>query len=235
MGEKDGKLTRSVDEICSALAARYPDGAPDEGVVRGQGFDYLTHHWTDRWPHPLPLPEILSHGPERGHIRRSELFAMAREVSGPESVLNFYVAVCAWGTGTKAQRVARVVKPLHVPGALEALRRSFHAAQSVDPVQAYRRLNLADMDRIKGFGPAFFTKWLYFAAYDNPDRAEPSVPLILDARVANALGWPPSNRRWPSSAYAQYLLTAAEVNAAWSPGSSRHVIEYALFKVGGQG
>lgn len=150
-----------------------------------------------------------------------------------DSMLNLYVAVCAWGTGTKAQRVARVVKPLHEDGALAALQRSFHAARSLDPVEAYRRLNLTDQDRLKGFGPAFFTKWLYFAAYDEPERRERGAPLILDARVANALGWPPVSGRWPSSAYAEYLDTAAEINARWCPSSSRHVVEYALFKIGG--
>ncbi|GKV72017.1 hypothetical protein NCCP2145_13980 [Pseudarthrobacter sp. NCCP-2145] len=85
-----------------------------------------------------------------------------------------------------------------------------------------------------GFGPAFFTKWLYFAAYDDPERRQGSAPLILDARVANALGWPPTSGRWPSSAYAEYLRTAAKINALWCPSSSQHVIEYALFKIGGR-
>jgi len=46
-----------------------------------------------------------------------------------ESVLNLYVSVCAWGTGTKAQRVARVVQPILEDGALDALQRSFEAAR----------------------------------------------------------------------------------------------------------
>lgn len=154
---------------------------------------------------------------------------MAGQVTSVESVLNLYVAVCAWGTGTKAQRVARVVKPLHEDGVLDALQRSFHAARTMDPVTAYRRLNSPDEDRIKGFGPAFFTKWLYFAAYDQPGRHGERPPLILDARVANALGWPPRTDRWPSSAYAQYLDTAAEINALWCPSETKHVVEYALF------
>lgn len=219
-------------EICQDLRAKFPEGAPAERVVRSQGFDYLTRHWTDRWPRRLPIPAALS-GPERVSVSRSELFAMAAEASSIESVLSLYVSVCAWGTGTKAQRVARVVKPLHEDGALDALQRSLQAARSVDPVEAYRRLNLRDEDRIKGFGPAFFTKWLYFAAYDDPERHERRPPLILDARVAKALGWPPVSGRWPSSAYAEYLETATEINAAWSPSSSRHVVEYALFKIGG--
>ena len=57
------------------------------------------------------------------------LFAMAAEVSSIESVLNLYVSVCAWGTGTKAQRVARVVQPILEDGALDALQRSFEAAR----------------------------------------------------------------------------------------------------------
>jgi hypothetical protein len=197
-------LTRTVEEICQRLEARFPEGAPADRVVRAQGFDYLTVHWTDRWPAHLPIPGLLS-GPERGHVSRSDVFAIAADVSSVESVLNLYVAVCAWGTGTKAQRVARVVKPLHEDGAADALRRSFEAARSMDPVEAYRRLNLNDEDRIKGFGPAFFTKWLYFAAYDDPARHERRPPLILDARVANSLGWPPVSGRWPSSAYSEYL------------------------------
>lgn len=222
-----------MNDICKALSTRFPEGPPAEGIVRSQGFDYLSSHWTNRWPDHLPIPEALG-GAERRHVNRSKLFAMAREVSSAEAVLNLYVAVCAWGTGTKAQRVARVVKPLYENGALDALQRSFNAARSTDPVDAYRRLNSADGDRIKGFGPAFFTKWLYFAAYDSTHRPEGSVPLILDARVANALGWPTVAGRWPSSAYSEYLHTAAEINDAWCPFSSRHVIEYALFKIGGK-
>lgn len=232
-------MPRSVEEICSALEAKFPEGAPSEHVVRSQGFDYLTHHWTDRWPRPLPIPAALK-GSGRRHVTRSALFDLAAEVSSvgaeqlsTERVLNLYVSVCAWGTGTKAQRVARVVKPLHEGGALDALRNSFHAARTLDPVEAYRRLNSPDKDRIKGFGPAFFTKWLYFAAYDDPERHERHPPLILDARVAKALGWPPVTKRWPSASYAEYLEAASQINVAWSPFSSRHVVEYALFKLGG--
>ena len=75
----DGELSRTVEEICQDLKTEFSEGAPTEQVVRSQGFDYLTRHWTDRWPRQLPLPDALS-GPERRHVSRSELFAMAAEV-----------------------------------------------------------------------------------------------------------------------------------------------------------
>lgn len=225
-------MSKSVKEVCQELEARFPEGPPTEEAVRSQGFDYLTRHWTNRWPQSLPIPTLLN-GEERQHVNRSELFAMAKKVSSAESILDLYVAVCAWGTGTKAQRVARVVKPLHEDGALDALHRSFHKAQSIDPVEAYQHLNLTSEDRIKGFGPAFFTKWLYFAAYDDPERHELRRPLIFDDRVVRALGWATVPNRQPSSAYGRYLDLAAEIRACWCPSSSSHVVEYALFKLGG--
>lgn len=220
-----------MKEICEALAARFPDGAPSDATVRSQGSDYFPQHWTSRWPAHLPLPAAL-HSSERLHIDRSDLFAMAEEVSSNEDILNLYVSVCAWGTGPKARMVARVVPPLHQDGALDSLQRSFNAARSLDPIEAYRRLNMTGEDRIKGFGPAFFTKWLYFAAYDDPARTQQLRPLILDERVSNALGWPPISGRRPSSDYAQYLETAAKINSSWAPSSPSHTIEYALFQIG---
>lgn len=230
--ERELTLNRTVEEICEVLTASFPDGAPTDAAVRSQGSDYFPQHWTSRWPAHLPLPAALHSSELRRYINRSGLFAMAEETSSSEDILNLYVSICAWGTGTQAQRVARVVKPLHEEGALDSLQRSFTAARSLDPIEAYRRLNMTGEDRVKGFGPAFFTKWLYFAAYNDPTRTQQLRPLILDERVSNALGWPPISGRRPSSDYAQYLETAAKINSAWAPNSPSHAIEYALFQIG---
>lgn len=171
-------MNKTVEEIRQGLNARFPEGPPTDRLVRSQGFDYLTRHWLDRWPQSLPIPDVLG-GPERRHISRSELFTMAKEVSSIESVLDLYVAVCAWGTGTKPQRVARVVKPLHEEGALYALQRSFHKARSLDPVEAYRHLNLTDEDRVKGFGPAFSRSGSISPRMTIPDDIRCDLPSFL--------------------------------------------------------
>jgi hypothetical protein len=183
----------------------------------------------------VPLPALLAED-GRGRIDRAELFSMAAaSPSSPEELLNFYVGICAWGTGTKAQRVARVIKPLNQPGLLEALGRSFKASRNSNPIEAFRRLNTDGEDRVKGFGPAFFTKWLYFAAYDVLKDSGQEVPLILDDKVSKALGWPPITGRRTSGEYRKYLDVATEINTEWCPSEPLHVVEYALFKLGGGG
>jgi hypothetical protein len=81
------------------------------------------------------------------------------------------------------------------------------ARLSVDhPVAAYERLAPGRKTVIKQFGPAFFTKYLYFAGHGNPGHP----CLILDARVAQRLidiGWASmhADGGWPSGTYGRYL------------------------------
>ncbi len=119
------------------------------------------------------------------------------------------------------------MKPLHQPNAGKALLESWRTAREEDVVEAYRRLNTWGDCRVKYFGAAFFTKWLYFAAYEVAER---NKPLILDARVARALGWRTSG--WNSADYARYLTTATEIGEAWGEVRDPHVVEYGLFAIG---
>ena len=96
---------------------------------------------------------------------------------------------------------------------------------------AYASLWRGGDNRIKYFGPAFFTKWLYFSTYEDWVSNE-LPPLILDARVANALGWWPYG--WSASDYATYPERAEHVRQLWCPDRGSHVVEYALFTIGGR-
>lgn len=221
-------MDESIREIVGSLERLFPQGPPTDDVVRSQAFDFLTRHWIDRWPESLALPEALQ-AVERKRVSRSDLFIQAQHVTSEESILNLYVEVCGWGTGTKAQRVARCVRPLREEGAVAALARSFEAAQSQNPVEAYRRLNTWGEDRVKYFGPAFFTKWLYFSSYAGQSRQD-HLPLILDARVSTAIGW--KTARWRSGDYGRYLDIVAQIIDTWCGPTEPHVIEYALFKLG---
>jgi hypothetical protein len=76
----------------------------------------------------------------------------------------------------------------------------------VAPIEAYRRLYPNDRTLFANLGPAFFTKYLYFAGGGDPNH--PCV--ILDSRVAAALvgiGWTSLHTRgsWPAITYARYL------------------------------
>lgn len=232
MRARSVRRSRTVPELMEMLVAHFPDGAPTEQVVRSQGFSFYRHHWTDRWPSTLAKPPTLDDDSADVRVTRQSLLDSADGLKTGEDAVDFYVRVCSWGAGTKAQRIARCVKPLHQPDAAESLVQSHAMVRSGDPVGAYAAMWRGGAHRIKYLGPAFFTKWLYFSAYGTWNSTT-AAPLILDARVANTLGW--WSYGWSAHDYGTYLERAEELRQQWCPDRGAHVVEYALFKLGGQG
>jgi hypothetical protein len=223
-------MRTTMDDLVRLLDERF-DGRvrPTDDLVLRQRFEYLTSHWSRRWPahQPSDIP-ALDGG--RLSVSRAELFTEANSVVTELDAINFYVRVCAWGTGTGARGVARSVRALDAADAGKKLLTSFGLAREGQAIEAYRRLNTKHDLKIPYFGPAFFTKWLYFAGYE----CEAAIvdggrfrPLILDARVAQSLGWRQTG--WSSSEYLNYLKVARALQERWCPRESVHVIEYALF------
>lgn len=221
-------MTTQLSTLVTRLDQTYPDGPPSEATVLGQGFDYLANHWLKRWPDDKP-PSFLTPG-ARLHVDRADVFQRAHSVTTEQDVLELYVLMRSWGAGTKAQRIARCARVLHEPAAPALLLESLHDARDRGPHEAYRRLNTWGETRIKFFGPSFFTKWLYFTAYE--PGADGPQPLILDALVATSLGW--RSTGWKSTDYREYLQTAEKIRDAWAPQSRLDAIEYALFQTGRQ-
>lgn len=123
-------------------------------------------------------------------------------------MLGFLWQVLAWGAGTGARNNRRRLSSVaaDLPGAVEALRGACALAGN-DPEAAYARmLSGRRQPVIGGFGPAFFTKVLYFAGHGVADHP----CLILDDRVAGALrdrcGWDSlrTGGGWPVVTYGRY-------------------------------
>lgn len=225
-----GRPSRSITELADALRGRYPAGPPTEATVRHQGFRFYRRHWVDRWPASIPLPSALAQD-GTNYVDRDSLLRSAPAVTDEQSAVDFFVRVCSWGAGTSAQRVARCVRPLHQAGAAESLLATHALVRSGDAVGAYAALFRGGQHRIKYLGPAFFTKWLYFSGYEEWSADGPA-PLILDARVATALGW--WSYGWSATDYSVYLHRAEELRQQWCPAKSAHVVEFALFHLGGR-
>jgi hypothetical protein len=109
-----------------------------------------------------------------------------------------------------------------------------------DPEQAYNTLFPHDRTAISYLGPAFFTKYLYFAGAG--DAEHPC--LILDSRVASALVRPPinwdslsPNGNWPAPTYSRYLALIqrwrCELTAEKGSTLRADVLERWLFDHGG--
>lgn len=214
-----------VTKIIERLQSSFPDGPPTEDQVRGQEVQFLADHWIKRWPVGLETPDFLKPG-ARLRVKRQELFDHASTVNSPEDALAYFIWVLGWGTGTKAQSVGRSAPALRDTNLKEKLWRSFSTVQELGAVEAYRRLRPSGVNRIKYFGPSFFTKWIYFASYDTWDQQSPA-PLILDKWVATHFGW--SDTGWSPSDYGQYLELAEQIRQTWAPERGTHVVEYGLF------
>lgn len=203
-------------------------GKPTGETVREQSVDYYPRHWRKSWPSDLALPVVLGDD-GRASLTRADVFTEAAAVETPSDAVSLYVTVCSWGSGSKAQSIARRVRVLGDPAAPKFLLRSLARVRSEGAVAGYASFERAGDDHLKHFGAAFWTKWLYFGGFDATGRPGTS-PLILDSFVATALGWRIDG--WSTADYEHYLALASEVRQAWCPSAPLDVVEYSLFKLG---
>ena len=175
--------------------------------------------------------------------------AMAQDDA--DAYLNFVWHVLIWGSGSSTRnnrkRIASFTDAEHGSARVALLARAAAAAQAGgagSARQAYEGLIRKGGGVIPGFGPAFFTKFLYFVG----QGAAGHHSLILDARVASSLfdagwtalprqrsrgGWSYS-RNWYTDTYASYcaLLArwAAEATIELGAPIAPDEIERALFE-----
>ncbi|OYO21613.1 hypothetical protein CGZ93_09920 [Enemella dayhoffiae] len=220
-------MKQTADELVAAIRSHSELPARDETVRTQQEYFYPST-WRAHWPQCLPVPPTLADVQPGTHkkrtVTREDIFTRANSVETELDALDLYVLMCGWGAGWQGLTGWRSRRPLAMPGVASALLRSHSEIRNgADPVKAYQRL-LNGENRIKYFGPAFFTKWLYFSGYESAP-ASGLRPLILDSRVAATLGWP--SYGWASEQYGQYLRLAHE--AAVRLDSTPHAVEHALY------
>ncbi|MGW4018268.1 8-oxoguanine DNA glycosylase OGG fold protein [Rhodococcus ruber] len=121
-------------------------------------------------------------GVGRVALSRGQVFAAAADLSEP-AVWRLLWLSMAWGTGSRRRQVHRRMRAAAADPdrCTEALRAAAELSRT-DPEKAYALLYPGNRTLIPFLGPAFFTKFLYFAGSGAP--AHPS--LILDTRVTRA-------------------------------------------------
>lgn len=207
------------------------EAVPDADAIRSLPQSVRLDHWNAHWPESLPRPEVLDSGTTS--LIRVDLFkagAALRATASPTDaqVLDFYVRVCAWGIGTSAQSLTRVLRPLGEPDAVARIRASLRVE---DPVESYRAFNNTGLSKVRYLGPAFFTKLMSFFRPE-PLEGEPAKALILDARVAASLG---ASRKagWRTDDYREYLAAVDELRVGPWKDAPADVVEYVLFEAKG--
>jgi hypothetical protein len=204
--------------------------ADPQHVILGHAIP-INRSWWDRELGHIGLPSgtVVSE-----NITRAMVFnlAEAAQFNAPDAERLLWNAV-AWGAGKKPRLIRKRIESVEADRTrLGELLREAAVLSRSSPVDAYTLLRPRD-NAIKHLGPAFFTKFLYFAGGGNPDHP----CCILDDRVAHSLqaaGWrslPRRNDWWPST-YGRYM----ELLAQWKneTGATRlDLIERYLFDANG--
>lgn len=221
-------------------------------TILDHGFDPPTigPDWWRRELERRSLPQVVRTFDHHGEqfLTRSDLFRLGSSAARPDAdddaLLTFLWHVLAWGTGSgqrgNRQRVAAFADPEDRQRNVALLRAALHAAAEGDPGTAYSTLIRPGRAAIRGLGPAFFTKALYFAS----EGTAGTRCLILDARVAGnlyAAGWTSLPHRGTKFTYNWFTFTYVaycELLQHWAGEATKEVgvrvwpdeIERALFE-----
>jgi hypothetical protein len=189
-----------------------------------------------RWQDALPAGAWPAGFAEAGYAIRADVFEVAaRWRAGAVPAVQLATASLAWGYGIRGYgryRTRRVLAQESAVARLEGALENLRAAELTPDMllDAYDRFRSSH--RLRGLGPAFFTKILYFAGYRR-ERAG-LQPLILDSVVAGRL--PDEAGRanefrygWASSTWHGYLRWALEQAARPEFGNQPDRVEISLF------
>lgn len=227
--------------------------------------DWRTEAVDECWNRPLPARKdfgydfgvtlarsLEAHSEPR--IRREDLFTLAAGLGEPPAetdLVEFVVNVNAWGYGTTGYGRSRTRIVVGSPGN-DTRKRFVNSAQHAiallrryGPVSAYYWLHNRTQGHVLWWGPAFFTKFLYFADLRN-QPGEPGGALILDQRLdsqVRQLLIDPDGRRWPTSRrgawrtpdYAMYLQLLRLIGEREGVGQRPDRVEAVLFRRSRQG
>jgi hypothetical protein len=161
-------------------------------------------------------PLQVTYGAGRAGISRGALFELATDKTA-DGELRLLWHTLAWGGGMKARLMNKRLDSITADPAraTEALRTAAAAART-SPADAFEVLYPLGRTFLKYLGPAFFTKYLYFAGGGSPTH--PCV--ILDRVTADRLrshGWGGvRSAGWSTSTYVRYC----ELLACWARHAS---------------
>lgn len=242
-----GSVVRALGRWWEVNASAYADGTPGAHFVR---------YTPGRWAQITPWPKALSPTSAGGDaaVSRAEVASAVADALRREAFREALVATYVWGKGKRGSP----------SGSGPASLQKILAAESLDTALAHAVTTLSEHSAeaayaglqglVPGFGPSFYTKFLYFAGETVPSATGPQ-PLILDRVLARRLrslaqavgretghdpdgsiaNWVWRDRSWSPHRYAVYLsfMQAAASQAAaagtWPPDASSDLLEYALF------
>ncbi|MEU9382506.1 hypothetical protein AB0D38_16635 [Streptomyces sp. NPDC048279] len=238
---------RALGRWWSQNAPAYADGTPGAHTVR---------YTPSRWAQITPWPSVLAPTSTVGGaaISRADVALAVADALRREAFREALVATYVWGKGKRGtpggSGPATLHKILAHDGLDEVLTSAATALCEHGSQEAYAELR----QKIPGFGPSFFTKFLYFTGITLAPAHGPR-PLILDRVLSRRLrhlaaatgrasghdpdgsiaAWAWSDGNWSPHRYGVYLAfmhqAACQLAAddGWPSGAAPDLLECALF------
>ncbi|SFT60828.1 hypothetical protein SAMN05660657_01832 [Geodermatophilus amargosae] len=207
--------------------------APDrETVVLDQATTVSLRAWQAALPLEWLPPAFRDSDNRRIRVQRRDVFALAEQAHTPVGAVHTYVAAAAWGSRS-GREVSRRLRAFTDVEAVAAKLAAVTGILAADGAEAGFTALLHGDQRIAHVGPAFGTKFLYFAGY----KCVPSgpQPLILDENTGVAVqrltGAPCPYVQVSPTDYAGYLRMLHRWAEAWG-NCEPDVVERAVFDVG---
>ncbi|MEU9876056.1 hypothetical protein [Streptomyces phaeochromogenes] len=199
---------RALGLWLAGSGAQYVTGAG------GHAVEYVPAHWSGVESWPVEFPERSRTATAR--ISRDQVVASTLRAAERSEWSEVLVASYVWGQGRTGYGPHRLKEILAESNVDDALAMAGSVLRQEGAVAAYRGLRGA----VKGLGPAFFTKFLYFldqvyllghVSFPDPaaDAAAAPRALILDQRIARVM------RAHAVRVGADMALPSASEVAAW--------------------
>jgi hypothetical protein len=165
-----------------ALTAWLSDPRRGARYAHGTG-PHAVRCFPSRWLAVTPWPTAFPNqaAPVPALVSRADAVAVASAAAHSDDWTQAFVASQVWGHGPIGYGPTRTAAILAHPAAASALAEAPPLLRTGNVTAAYERLNA-----VPDLGPAFSTKFLYFAAQALPETPEPR-PLILDSVLARVL------------------------------------------------
>jgi hypothetical protein len=152
--------------------------------------EWWNNELIDRGPPGGPL-QVTYDSRHRPGIRRGALFELAATTDSSDGELRLLWHTLAWGGGKRARLMSKRLDSVaaNPEGAASALRTAVANAQA-SPVDAYETLYPSGRTLLKYLGPAFFTKFLYFAGRGVATHPCAILDRVVAAKPSRAgVGW----------------------------------------------
>lgn len=232
-------MRREYPDLLKQIESAFADGVPRQEPIR-----WVPSTWLRQFPAGSLAARYLNELDGQPLDRTTVLDVAGRipalsEVGRAFEVERLFLLSQVWGYGTVgygAHRTATIMKRTQF---ISAVGRVHEVLMDSGAVAAYEAMRRGGPYNLSGLGPAFATKFIYFAGYGMVPPGSPE-PLVLDRLVGAALHigepsvfGPRTGRGWNSGSYSSYLDAAEWVCANASLGRLTPAdVEFMLFCIG---